>query len=195
MFTFRGFRLLSKLNKWWMILKIAWSVLIRLSLTLNDPTPVTNSWLKSAEFPLTALVPKNELMSDLCFRTTVTTQSCITPTTSGCHFTSSSSPSSSTCRDASGSWWRAASWSSLAREPPPGLLGNGVRLTLTQHWRCWSVGSFWLNQMFLQYFNMCTGFKYCWYMFIIVFLFFQIHRRPRWKERETSSIFLPQHSQ
>ena len=97
------------------------------------------------------------------FRMTVTTQLCITRTTrwwksfsksiivnisifisigvevltilvfSGCLFTSSSCPCFSTCRDASGSWWKGGSWSFSAREPPPGQLWYAVRLTLTQH--------------------------------------------------------------
>ena len=81
------------------------------------------------------------------FRTTATTQLSITHTTrwaifivssfasnisfqklsitpsfsfSGCLFTSYSCPCFSTCPDASGSWWRGASWSSLAKERPRG---------------------------------------------------------------------------
>ena len=48
-------------------------------------------------------------------RTRVWTLSCTTRTTSGCHSTSSSWPSCSTCPACSGSAWRAASWSSSAR--------------------------------------------------------------------------------
>ena len=65
---------------------------------------------------------------------------CTTRTTNGCLCTSPSLPSSSTYRATSGSRWRAASWSSSGRGPPPGLLRTRTRRG--RNWSSFSAGIF-----------------------------------------------------